>query len=424
MGKELLKFLALVIAMSCLTACGKKPVETVPETVAETVPETQPLAPLEREKAEVYEDVPLIEADDADRGTDLRMWIASKEDFLPVFILKNNFAILNKSTAPEAKSREEFRYTFGYNNVKDSKFYEEYIYPVSMKTFIMSYLNKAVAKGVNIEPLASTHIALADINAKSFASMDKGIGDALCVPNFTLVGDEGGMNLESESINSEMLTVAGMNLELYGFNYARVDGKYDGFTTYLEPSYFKEVTENVDLTMLNYPDDELILYVYSDRPGVDGSHVDEYIKSLTEEMLEEDLDFSQVSNPDYNGAKFTSPEFISYIKDNSYEKKLQSIGLNAPYKNTSEDFSPLIVDADVASNLFIAKSMLFAKVVVSFGDYAQLINTLPVDNIHPTKNIIADKNSVYILTDINNEILCIGRINPDYVIPVPESAEG
>ena len=68
--------------------------------------------------------------------------------------------------------------------------------------------------------------------------------------------------------------------------------------------------------------------------------------------------------------------------------------------------------------------MLFAKVVVSFGDYAQLINTLPVDNIHPTKNIIADKNSVYILTDINNEILCIGRINPDYVIPVPESAEG
>ena len=417
--------LGTMLCVSVLgTGCGKKePVVESTEVVEATPPETEPPEPLAQETAPVVENRKLPEAEEDKVGFELSYWKAAKANkqmVAPIYFMEDTLVTLRKATETASESREELNKAFGYDNDRNTNFYSTRTYPESCKTSLMTYLDNTMQSAVDLELLESPKIVFADVTPKGLAALDKTIGEETQQSDFTLLSPEGVINPE----NVGFITSTVVNYTLYGFNYAFIDDKYDGFMTYVEPTNFKEVTENVDLVKLEYPEDNVNLYIYSNRDGVSGDHVEEYINSLTRDYLKEDLDFTNTEYSEvYNGAKVICPDFTAYLSDAHYEKFLNKLGVKKLYATNNQDLSVLVTDAEAMPDLHAVQSLVDVKFNVTSEDLATIMNTLPQDNIKKTKTIKADKNSVYILTDKDGEILLIGQIDPDYKIPVPVDEE-
>lgn len=406
-----------MLSLLTLNACGKKEVAEETTEVVETLPpETEPAIPLSQTPAETIENRTLPEASEDALGFVLKAWKVAKENnqsMIPLYLMEDTFSPLRKAANTASGSREELTAALGYDNTRNTDYYSSRNYPENFKTYIKVFLDKSVEKAVDISLIGSANVEYLDKGVKSLANIDKQISEAIGVEGYNQLEGEGVINPEETGF----VTVTASNYSLYGFNYAFIDDKYDGFKTYVTPEAFKEVTENVDLVKLTYETGEN-LYLYTNRFGTQGDYVKEYVNSLTADYLKEDLDFSKAQySSEYNGAEVICPDITAYVSDAHYEKFLNKLGIKQLYASNNKDFDVLINDAEAVPDLHALQSLVDVRLHITSGDLATITNNLPVDNIKKTKKIEADKNSVYILTDSTGEILFMGQIDPDYTIP-------
>lgn len=357
-------------------------------------------------------------------NTDMYREIEKEENFLfSPYSIKDCFYTLYDVS--EGESKEEMEEVFGFSEKDSYRAYDKNVTSDKknpLSTANRAFLNKSKIKNINTKALKDIEVDVMDMDdsAKAAKHINEYISD-----------HTGGMIkelIEEDGITDSTMTVLAnalyfnakwdKDLDIGDYDLRWNDGEeYSAFAGKMTIKNVKVIEDsNVDVLKLPYATKkgDYSLYIICDRNN--DFTVDEMMKDITDEELDELLDFSGYTAKDlkgFDGCVFKIPDFeIEYTE--SVSPYLQRMGLEAPFNPNTHDFDKL-------ASMYVSDVPHGAKITVDEAGTEAAAATLIEAKEMLSNNGSADKGPLYVTVttpfvfvlkdDAKNIDLFMGRVN-------------